>query len=284
MKLIILVLTCIPFVLYSQAKDPDILGVCSVGTLASEPYSAWYSKGFSEYNPNALVLADLKKKNLSRYKVTIVFGSWCGDSKREVPRMTKLLSQLNVGEDRIKLIGVDDSIAVYKQAPGGLVEGLGVYRVPTLIVYDGEAEVGRIVEYPVESLERDLKNLLARNYRPNYFSYPVVGQWINSGLLLDENVSARGLAMQLLGKVHSESELNSCGYVLMATNKLKEAIMVMRVNANLFNHSSNCFDSLGEAYFKAGQTEKAVQAYEAAVRLDPANVHATEELKKLKKT
>lgn len=280
-KLFLVFFLSSPIVSVSQQKDPDLLGVVSAAALEKEPYNAWFAKGLAEYTPNATALSELKKYDLSKVRMTLVFGSWCGDSKRELPRMIKLLRSLNFSEKNITLLGVEDSINFYKQSPGGETTELGVYRVPTLIFYEKNKEIGRLVEFPVVSLERDFREILANRYTPNYFSYAYVKKWMSEGLLVDENTSPRGLAMQLLGKVSGEGELNACGYVLMAQGKLREAIMILRVNANLFTRSSNCFDSLAEAYLKAGEKEKAIQAFEMAVRLDGANTHALDELKKL---
>jgi cytochrome c-type biogenesis protein CcmH/NrfG len=42
------------------------------------------------------------------------------------------------------------------------------------------------------------------------------------------------------------------------------------------------YDSLGEAYMKAGQKDLAITSYEKALQLDPKNKTAPEALKKLK--
>ena len=42
------------------------------------------------------------------------------------------------------------------------------------------------------------------------------------------------------------------------------------------------YDSLGEAYMKAGEKELAIQNYEKSLQLDPKNMNAVEMLKKLK--
>jgi thiol-disulfide isomerase/thioredoxin len=269
--------------LSAQNAEPKILGNCSLSQLEKKPYSEWYAKNFSAYEPNIQVLAALKKTNPTKYKVKIFFGSWCGDSKRELPKMTKVLEKLAFPQKNLTLIGVDDSTEVYKQSPQRQEAGMNIFRVPTFIVYENGKEVGRIVEYPTETMERDLLKIFARKeYTANYFGYPQIIQWMKDGLLTDENISARGLAMQLKSRVSNESELNACGYVLMAQGNLREAITVLRINANLFLQSANCWDSLGEAYAKDGQKDKAIQAYEYVLELDPKSENAKAQLLKLK--
>lgn len=280
---IVLGLFCVPLLLFARKPQSDLLGICSISALQKEPYASWYAKNFTEYNSNEEILQGLRKMDLSRIKIKILFGTWCGDSRREVPHMIKVLKQMSFDEKNLELIGVDDSTETYKQSPQHQEAGLEIYRVPTFIIYEKEKEINRIVEFPVESLERDLLHILEKKkYIPNYFSYSYILQWLKDGLLSDENVSARGLAMQIQSFVQHESELNACGYVLMACQQLKEAIKIFRINANLFPESSNCFDSLGEAYAKMGQTEKAIQSYETAVKIDPENGHSKEELAKLR--
>ncbi len=269
--------------LSAQNAEPKILGNCSLSQLEKKPYSEWYAKNFSAYEPNIQVLAALKKTNPSKYTMKIFFGSWCGDSKRELPKMTKVLEKLSFPQKNLTLIGVDDSTEVYKQSPQRQEAGMNIFRVPTFIVFENGKEVGRIVEYPTETMERDLLKIFARKeYTANYFGYPQIIQWMKDGLLTDENISARGLAMQLKSRVSNESELNACGYVLMAQGNLREAITVLRINANLFPQSANCWDSLGEAYAKDGQKDKAIQAYEYVLELDPKSENAKAQLLKLK--
>ncbi len=269
--------------IFSQKADPKILGNCSILQLEKEPYAAWYTKNLAAYEPNPEIVDAIKKTNPAKYSVKIFFGSWCGDSKRELPKMTKLLEKLSFPAKNLTLIGVDDSTEVYKQSPERQEAGLNIFRVPTFVIYEGSKEVGRIVEYPVETIERDLLKIFSkREYKPNYFGYPQIIQWVNGGLLADENISVRGLAMQLRERIGNESELNACGYVLMANKNMKEAIAVFRINANLFPQSANCYDSLGEAYAKAGLKDKAIQAYEMAQQIDPKNENIQARLKRLK--
>jgi tetratricopeptide (TPR) repeat protein len=269
--------------LEAQEATKPLLGICSIADLSHAPFAEWYKPGYENYQPNAQILAELKKLKPEKTTLKIVFGSWCGDSKRELPRMLKTLHAAGFADKNIQLIGVASEADVYKQAPKREEKDLYVYRVPTFIVYQNNKEIGRINEYPVESLERDLQKILSgKSYTPSYTTFLQVTEWFTQGMLTDENVSPRGLADQLRKVVSSESELNSCGYVLMARGNLKEAITVLRTNVYLYPESSNCFDSLGEAYTKAGLKDNAVFCYERAVALDPKNENAIAQLSKLR--
>ena len=89
-------------------------------------------------------------------KVKILFGTWCHDSEREVPRMLKLLAASGVKEDNISLISLD----IRKEEPEGRAKALDVRFTPTFIFLTGGAEMGRIVERPNVNLEHDIKAML----------------------------------------------------------------------------------------------------------------------------
>lgn len=267
----------------AQSTEKPLVGICSVTQFTAEPYAAWYKTGYENYQPSVAVLDQLKKIKAEKATIKIVFGTWCGDSKRELPRMLKTLHAAGFTDKNIEMIGVYREPEVYKQSPNGEEKALNVYRVPTFIVYEKGKEIGRINEFPVESLERDLLKIVSRQpYTPSYKSFATIRQWHAQGLLTDPNISVRGMAEQLRNLVVYESELNSCGYVFLGRKNYHEAITVFRINTNLYPQSSNCFDSLGEAYLMAGHTDNAKACYQYAVDLDPKNEHAKAQLEKLK--
>jgi cytochrome c-type biogenesis protein CcmH/NrfG len=57
---------------------------------------------------------------------------------------------------------------------------------------------------------------------------------------------------------------------------------VFKLNADAFPQSANVWDSLGEAYLKAGDVKEAERNYEQSLHLDPNNENAKETLKKIK--
>lgn len=85
-------------------------------------------------------------------KVKILFGIWCHDSEREVPRMLKLLAASGVKEENISLISLD----IRKEEPEGRAKALDVRFTPTFIFFSDGIELGRIVERPAASLPDDL--------------------------------------------------------------------------------------------------------------------------------
>jgi tetratricopeptide (TPR) repeat protein len=283
MKRLILLSLLIIITLGARAqKDPSLLGRCATADLTREPYAAWFKPNYENYSPTTDIIDQLKKKGPEKFTLKIVFGSWCGDSKRELPKMMKVLNAAGFPEKNIQLIGVYDSLEVYKQSPKREEKGLHIYRVPTFIVYQKGIEVGRIVEYPVESLERDLLKIVSgQPYTHNYKSYAQINAWLTQGLLSDANINPRGLAQQIRNDVNRETDLNSCGYVLLMRKDVKEAINVFQINTNLFPFSSNCFDSLGEAYLAAGMKDNSKYCYQRALELDPKNENAKAQLEKL---
>jgi hypothetical protein len=88
----------------------------------------------------------------------IVLGTWCGDSKHHVPKIYKILDAMNIPNKDVKLFGVDRS----KSSKDGTTEKYNVHRVPTLIVFNGDVELGRVVENPKETFEKDLLNMLKK--------------------------------------------------------------------------------------------------------------------------
>jgi pentatricopeptide repeat protein len=77
-----------------------------------------------------------------------------------------------------------------------------------------------------------------------------------------------------------ENSLNAFGYEVLK-NDAPGAVQVFRLNAAEFPQSGNVWDSLAEAYMKAGDLKKAEEYYQKAVTRDATNQNAKDILKKL---
>jgi len=253
----------------STEKPKIIYGICTKDSLMAEPFGKWYNTNYDTYQPNAATIANLKKLSFENISIKVFFGSWCGDSKREVPRFLKLLSAISFPDKKIQLIGVGTGDSLVKQSPGHEEAGLGIFRVPTFIIYKNGIEINRINEFPVFSLEKDLLGILNNQlYTPNYRSFSSISKWLTDGTLSDENISVAGLAKQLRLLVNDEHELNSLGYLLLKQDMKREALKIFQVNYNLYPESSNVVSSLGEGYFETGDVKRAVTILEKALELN----------------
>jgi hypothetical protein len=81
-----------------------------------------------------------------------------------------------------------------------------------------------------------------------------------------------------------ENSLNGYGYALLEQKDTAAALQVFQLNAAEYPQSGNVWDSLAEAYLKAGDTKKAEENYAKSVALDPKNENAKEMLKKIKES
>ena len=81
----------------------------------------------------------------------------------------------------------------------------------------------------------------------------------------------------------SEDEMNALGYELLEQKDVKAAISIFMLNTEKFPKSGNAWDSLGEAFLKAGNKKEAIKNYKKSLELDPKNTGAREILKKLAK-
>ena len=254
----------------TTTENPKILyGLCTKDSLIADPFGKWFNTGYESYQPNAAIVASLKKQNHENISIKIFFGTWCGDSKREVPRFLKLLSAISFPEKKVQLIAVGGRDSLVKQSPQHEEAGLGIFRVPTFIIYRNGVEINRINEFPVFSLEKDLQNILDNQpYSPNYRSFNLVHQWTKDGSLMDENISIAGLAEQVRILVSNERELNSLGYLLLKQDKKKEALKIFQVNYNLYPESSTIVSSLGEGYYENGDYKRAITLLERSLELN----------------
>jgi CubicO group peptidase (beta-lactamase class C family) len=80
-----------------------------------------------------------------------------------------------------------------------------------------------------------------------------------------------------------ENEINSIGYQLLQSGKIKEAIEIFKINVASFPKSGNVYDSLGEAYLSDGNKILALENYKKSVELDPSNEGGKKIIKEISK-
>lgn len=150
-----------------EAKKPKpefLTGIIRMDDLQQPPFDAWFVPAYENYQPSHEVVEQLHKLT-DDVKITIFMGTWCEDSQHQVPRFYKILKLISFDFNKVTLIGVDRS----KKTPENLEDGLNITNVPTFIIYKNEKEVQRIVESPVENLEKDQLTILSgKPYKHTY--------------------------------------------------------------------------------------------------------------------
>jgi hypothetical protein len=138
-----------------KTGKPMLIGKIKVRDLIREPYSEWFKKELKAYKPDRQSLKALTRADLKGIKVEIIMATWCGDTRRELPRFIKIFKRFAKAK-HLRMIGVDRT----KTAPGIDLSQKNIERVPTFIFYREDKEIGRIVESPAISLEKDMIKIL----------------------------------------------------------------------------------------------------------------------------
>ncbi|OQX75998.1 MAG: hypothetical protein B6D61_09460, partial [Bacteroidetes bacterium 4484_249] len=88
-----------------QLEKEVLIGKCNRDGLKSDVFAEYYNEGYNNYVPDANTLKQLKKRKKKKgISIVIVMGSWCGDSKEQVPKFYKILDQIGFKESKVELI------------------------------------------------------------------------------------------------------------------------------------------------------------------------------------
>jgi len=147
-------------VVFDKAANQEILyGDCDVTDFQKAPFSKWFNQEFKSYIPDATI-SDSLKPIVENIEIKIILGTWCTDSQREVPRFFKILETLNFPHKKTYTVCVNRE----KTAVEYRIFQDDVEFVPTFIILLEGVEIGRIVETPIHSLEKDMLDILNGKY------------------------------------------------------------------------------------------------------------------------
>ena len=250
--------------------NPFLLGKINKEGLTSINYNAWFTKEYDSYLPNQ-ELIQKESNDLKDYTITMFMGTWCGDSKREVPRFYKILEASNYPMQQLTTIAVSGKPEMYKQSPDHEEKGLNIHKVPTFIFYKNGVEVNRIVESPVVSLEEDIRQILDNNYEPNYKVVTKVNKMLQEFDAINFNQKVKKQIPIFKKQVKNMYELNTYARILKSTNRTEEAIEVLKLNTKLFPDKQGVFVSLANAFYSLDNIKGALVNYEKGLKLNPDN-------------
>ena len=108
------------------------------------------------YLPDSAAVSQLKNIN-EDVNVLVMLGTWCSDSRREVPRFLKIMAEIQNDHIHYEMYGLDRS----KRDSLGFGEKNQIEFVPTFLIFNEDGEVDRITETPIVTIEQDLVEILS---------------------------------------------------------------------------------------------------------------------------
>ena len=245
-------------------------------------FQKWYTKNYLDFK-----VFNKKRvwvKNLKDVEVDIYLGTWCGDSKKWVPKFVKLWDALGLNRTQLKFIALYDFVEEkYKQGPNREEKNKDIHRVPTFIFKRDNKETARIVESPNNDLETDLAQIaLGYPSNPNYRGATRMINLFKSNSIDDVKTSIDYLN-EVYRLVKSPSELNTLGHVYLESGRVDEALTIFYYNTRFFKYNPSVYSNYAKALSKSGKTEEAIKNYEKVLLLDRSNQQAREQIKKFKK-
>ena len=127
-------------------------GQLTLEDLKKESTFDWLNSPSNKYAPDSTDMKFLRK-HLPNYKAVSFLGTW---SHTLVPKLVKILDLVSFPASSHTIFGVDRSKKT-KYVESQLYR---IEFVPTIILYKGFTEIGRIVEAPEKSLEKDLVRII----------------------------------------------------------------------------------------------------------------------------
>lgn len=277
-KLMILLLVMISLHTIAQEK---LLGTINRGDLEKNSFEKWFVSGYDSYKVHKSLMKEIKN-DIKEYEIKVFLGTWCGDSKREVPHFLKIVDQAKFPKSQLQLICLDKNKEAYKQSPTKEEKGLNIHRVPTFVFYKDGKEVNRIVEKPISSLERDIVKIVKEEkYNANYTVVSILEQQFSKHSIEELRVIEQQMLFLVTEYSKGSKELNTYGYVKLRAGDIEKALYIFELNNKAYPLNKNTFDSLGEAYFETNQYNKAKECYEQVLAMNPNDKEAIKMLVKV---
>ena len=125
----------------------------------------WFPKNYDSYKSD-IFLSENNFDNLDNFIIELYMCVTCHDSEREIPRLIKILDEINFPDNQLNIFLLKrDKTSDYEYE-----KGKNITNTPTIIFYKDSIEINRIVEFPIETLERDIYKIINEiEYKNAYY-------------------------------------------------------------------------------------------------------------------
>ncbi|MDD2386497.1 MAG: thioredoxin family protein [Bacteroidales bacterium] len=143
--------------IFDERTNQEILyGECNTDGFTQNEFGSWFNSEYERYN-----VADTffnPQYSIPFDSIYVFLGTWCSDTKRELPRFCKIMEDEYFNKTKVRYFGFDG----HKQNDVINSDEFNVQYLPTFVFYYKGKELGRIVETAQKSLEEDIMDLLMR--------------------------------------------------------------------------------------------------------------------------
>ncbi len=97
---------------------------------------------------------------MAKIRIVLYMGTWCEDSQVQVPEFFKILDYLEYDINNMMVIGLEKKSDGKLISPTHEEKGMNITHVPSFLFYKNGKEIGRIIEFPEQTLEKDMLTIL----------------------------------------------------------------------------------------------------------------------------
>ncbi len=145
-------------VVFDEKAQKDVMkGMCDRQGLQSTVWADIFENGYNSYQPDMELVLRIAPK-LQGVEIVVTLGTWCGDSKEQVPAFFRILDEAGYDFSKLTLLALDRN---FDSGEAG-IRPYDTEKVPTFIFYSGGTELGRIIETPEGSLEKHMLTILGQ--------------------------------------------------------------------------------------------------------------------------
>ena len=182
------------------------------------------------------------------------------------------MGQLDLYRDKLNYTALYDIDEHYKQGPNGEEKGMQIHRVPTFIFKRNGKEIARIVETPQNDLLTDIGQIaLGLPSQPNYKAANYLMNLLEEKSVEEVRADLNTYFYKTYDYLGKSGELNTLGNVYLHSDRIEEAILVFEFNFYFFRYNPYIIGSYAKGLALKGETKKAKEFYERALKIDPEN-------------
>lgn len=139
-----------------KTVEADAKSLDSARMVWAKEFAEEFSAEYKKYSPSIAVLDSFRMLSKT-LEIKVIGGNWCSDTRREIPRLAKVLDLAGFNADRFQYFPVDKDKKPYSN---NFASTYSFKWVPTIVVYQSGKECGKIVETAEGSTEAHLLKII----------------------------------------------------------------------------------------------------------------------------